>query len=628
MQSWTEIEQMLASGNLQEERTYLEYKEAKNDLPKSFWESYSAFANQSGGFILLGISENGGLHISGVQNAEHIQELVFSQSRSREKVSAALLRDDDVRLFDIQGKQIVVVYVPKAEAAQRPVHLNQDFRRSYVRLKTGDHKLNESELRSFLSSYTHKDFDGHILPYATLDHLNLGTLNKYRNYLKSHNPTSSLLTLSDEKFIEEIGVLSHDIIQNKQGITYAGLLLFGKGNIIKSVFKSFFFEYYEKSDENHRYDLRITDFDLDDGNLFEFYLKIAPLITALGKDNHFKLDNLTRTEENEITDSLREALVNAIAHADYFNDARHLKIIKTKNQISFENAGVMLIDVHQAIIGNRSECRNGTIHNILRRIGLCERQGQGVRDIFTHWQSRYFNTPVLESEIDYTKLTLTFHDGKIANWEEKLTACYGLRFSKLKPIPKDCLLYIAINGQQATHKDLVQGIPQYTGRAITLALAHLKEKGFVKTSGEKRSELIYHLVGFEEEIENESENDYIEIKDKQVSVNSLLNNVLENPAQPENNITLQKSDHNKQETPLATPLVREETPLATPLAKLLVALGNEEKGIVQLGIDLAVMDKKNIRKTYISPALKLGLIEMTLPEKPTSPNQKYRRKKG
>lgn len=153
MQSWTEIEQMLASGNLQEERTYLEYKEAKNDLPKSFWESYSAFANQSGGFILLGISEIGGLHISGVQNAEQIQELVFSQSRSREKVSAALLRDDDVRLFDIQGKQIVVVYVPKAEAAQRPVHLNQDFRRSYVRLKTGDHKLNESELRSFLSSY-------------------------------------------------------------------------------------------------------------------------------------------------------------------------------------------------------------------------------------------------------------------------------------------------------------------------------------------------------------------------------------------------------------------------------------------------------------------------------------------
>ncbi|MBF4101780.1 hypothetical protein INT82_08000 [Mannheimia haemolytica] len=57
-----------------------------------------------------------------------------------------------------------------------------------------------------------------------------------------------------------------------------------------------------------------------------------PLIQELGKDKHFsKLDNLTRTEENEITDGLREALINAITHADYFNNVRHLKVIKTKD---------------------------------------------------------------------------------------------------------------------------------------------------------------------------------------------------------------------------------------------------------------------------------------------------------
>lgn len=193
---------------------------------------------------------------------EQIQELIFTQSRSKEKVSAALLKNDDVRCFDVQGKQVVVIYVPKAEAAQRPVHLNQDFRCSYVRLKTGDHKLNDSELRSFLSSYTHKDFDGHILPHSTLEHLNLGSLNKYRNLLKAHNPSSPLLVLSDEEFIERINIWGIDIAENKQGLTNAGLLLFGKGNIIKSVFKHFFFEYAEKSEKNHRYDLRITDFDL------------------------------------------------------------------------------------------------------------------------------------------------------------------------------------------------------------------------------------------------------------------------------------------------------------------------------------------------------------------------------
>ena len=65
-------------------------------------------------------------------------------------------------------------------------------------------------------------------------------------------------------------------------------------------------------------------------------------------------------------------------------------------------------------------------------------------------------------------------------------------------------------------------------------------------------------------------------------------------------------------------------PLVTPLARLVQVLGNDEKGIVQLAEDLSITDKKHIRKTYIAPALKQALIEMTIPDKTKSPNQKYR----
>ncbi|WP_256692761.1 Fic family protein [Histophilus somni] len=432
--------------------------------------------------------------------------------------------------------------------------------------------------------------------------MNRETLNKYRHLLKAHNPSSPLLILSDERFAKKAGIFSIDATTGKQGITYAALLLFGKGEAIKGVFPHFFFEYIEKSEENRRYDLRITDFDLEDGNLFEFYLKIEPRIIALGKDTHFKLDKLTRTEENEITEALREALVNAIAHADYFNNARHLKIVKTTNQISFENAGIMLVEVEQAILGNRSECRNGKIHDLLRRIGLCERQGEGVRDIFAHWKSRYFNTPKLESHIDHTKLTLTFQDGEIAKWQEKLTACLGKDFLKLKEIGKDCLLYIAVNGQQASHKHMTDKMPQYSSRAITLALAQLKNKGLLSVSGEKRSDRVYHLL---ELIADKSKCDYVD--------NSLTvqDKTIENQMVIENNSLGYIQD-------------RIQDRIQDNLASLLEILNDTAYSTSELLTLLALKSRPSFVKNYLNKALQAELIEMTIPDKPTSRNQRYR----
>lgn len=52
-----------------------EAKEAKSELPKNIWETVSAFANTSGGWIVLGIKQNGKkFEISGVDNAEKLEQ--------------------------------------------------------------------------------------------------------------------------------------------------------------------------------------------------------------------------------------------------------------------------------------------------------------------------------------------------------------------------------------------------------------------------------------------------------------------------------------------------------------------------------------------------------------------------
>ncbi|WP_343212393.1 Fic family protein [Advenella alkanexedens] len=49
-----------------------------------------------------------------------------------------------------------------------------------------------------------------------------------------------------------------------------------------------------------------------------------------------------------------------------------------------------------------------------------------------------------------------------------------------------------------------------------------------------------------------------------------------------------------------------------------------EMNRAELMLALELKDRVNFRDTYLQPALELGLIEMTQPDSPRSPTQKYR----
>ena len=55
-------------------------------------------------------------------------------------------------------------------------------------------------------------------------------------------------------------------------------------------------------------------------------------------------------------------------------------------------------------------------------------------------------------------------------------------------------------------------------------------------------------------------------------------------------------------------------------------MGNESLPLIEIMRRLNLSHKPTFRKNYLLPALNLQLIEMTIPDKPNSRNQKYRKR--
>ena len=502
--TWDDIEYFLTHPETIKEKKQLECKKAKNSLPDDFWHSFSAFSNTQGGFILLGVDEpqKNEFTITGVNNAQKIVDDLYSQARGGQKISQHYLTVESVKYDEgiFAEKKVIAVYVQKAENHHIPVHLNGDVRQSYIRLNTGDHKLSSVELKNYLSSYTKNNQDGKIIKHTGLNDINLSTLQKYRQYVKNYNASSPLLAMTDIELLEKINAYGKDLETGILGLTYAGLLMFGKLHIIRSLLPHYFLDFQEKENEG-RFDIRLTCDDIEEGNLFEFYLKIAPMLSDIAKNRHFALNHLTRTEENQITESLREALINSLTHSDYFNDSISIKITRNGNNLIFQNPGVMLVSILEAQNGKSSKCRNAILHNMFRRIGLCEREGKGIETIFNNWRKELLTTPQLVTDYEKTELNLTLQDSAVLNANQKLHKEFGKKYDKLNnKLYKHILLLSVLNGGWINHSILLQHLEKdFHSREISLALPYLARKEFLVAKGEKKEK--FYLLPWVSEVD-------------------------------------------------------------------------------------------------------------------------------
>ncbi len=122
------------------ENEYIEAKSALGGLPQSLWETYSAFANADGGYILLGVKEGieRALYPVELPDPESLIEEFWYNVKNPNRVSVNILSEKDVYVQSAMGKHIVVINVPKASRADRPVYIDNNPLNTYRRIGDED----------------------------------------------------------------------------------------------------------------------------------------------------------------------------------------------------------------------------------------------------------------------------------------------------------------------------------------------------------------------------------------------------------------------------------------------------------------------------------------------------------
>lgn len=163
----------------------IEYKAAEKGLPRSFWETYSAFANTNGGVVILGYDERDKVNpIKGFKNPQPIYDQLLNDANNLNKVSFNLLTDDDILIKPIRDsdRSLIIVNIREAPYSAKPVHIGKDIGNSYIRLGEGDRAVTKQQLKYLLSS-SHDDIDSQILPNFDISDINFETVERYRSRL-------------------------------------------------------------------------------------------------------------------------------------------------------------------------------------------------------------------------------------------------------------------------------------------------------------------------------------------------------------------------------------------------------------------------------------------------------------
>ena len=633
-------------------------RHGRGAIPGSMWETYSAFANTKGGWLILGVEEQTeGFEVSGLERTHELRKEIWDTLQNQQKVSVNLLVEDDVRVVEHEDKQILVMRVPPAPRENRPVYIDGNpMTGTYIRRHEGDYQVERDRVKRMLAEAEQSARDSTILDGYRLDDLREESVKRFRNVFRSVNPDHPFLEGDDRELLRKIGGIKRNRSAGREGISVAGLLMFGKLHAIHDYFDHFLLDFQEREQEldgGPRWTNRICTDGSGPQNIYDFYRKVSRRLTSDLKVPFSLPDGQRRVDDTEVHAALREALVNTLIHADY-SATTPIQLIKFPSKFVFRNPGRLRVTKAQALEGGVTDCRNPNLSKMFQLIGAAEKAGSGVPKIMRAWRKKHWRQPNLEEDIeqDVTHLTLSTASLLPDEAVDSLKERFGRTFERLDKDGRLILVTTYIE-ETTTHERLMEVIDDIHPKDLTLKLQTLVRNGFLRRLGSGRGSY-YEISGEGEETET-SETDIEEWSLFEYAPSSQEGSSHSSGSSPDSETTSPDSEHSSPDFATTSSDLEVSSPdsssppeetdewkqlreIASPVAeKGRVPQKEMKRTLLQLCENdfrtpdelarLLDRSKQYLRENYLGPLVKSGDLEPKYPERKTHQLQAYRTKK-
>ncbi|MBI5064595.1 putative DNA binding domain-containing protein [Candidatus Woesearchaeota archaeon] len=361
-----QLSEVIESGETQE----VELKQAFHSS-QDFSKLMCGFANTYGGMVIIGIGAK--KEIIGIK--DDIDQLQQKISAAAQAISPPVI--PEIQVHTTEGRKIIAVIIQKA--IDNTFHTFQGV--VYVKVGSTLKKIEGNQLVEFLRSRQILCFD-EISSDGTMNDLDI---EKIKDYFKVRGHDDFLKNNSVENFLVSSKLASKN---GNLKIKNAALLFFAK----------------EPAEFFPQIEIKLAQFDgIEPVKIISHQLIQSDPVNSIEKSLSFVKKNISKSIE--ITDKakreekfeypivvVREAIVNAIAHRDYFSKDS-IQIYLFSNRIEITSPGSLPIGLPRELFGTLSVRRNPIIYRLLRDYDYVEGLGSGVPRMINSMRERGLKDP-------------------------------------------------------------------------------------------------------------------------------------------------------------------------------------------------------------------------------------------